>query len=179
MGQQSQSQNPVRKFSLAASSSSGMEWYPFHASRQLKKISLPGSGTGTAVAMRLVSRDASADLLQNLFNRLKSITRRGVLSRFGTTIIGASQRSWLFFAETLSSIPILTASSRSFFVFSFRASGVAITLVVRLAFIALCSSFSSTVIFGTCIIGRVWVWHTFIALPLNSFLKNSCSARFR
>ena len=124
--------------------------------------------------MRLVSRDASADLLQNLLRRLKSITRRGVLSRFGTTIIGASHRSWLFFAETFSSIPILTASSRSFFVFSFSASGVAITLVVRFAFIALCSSFNSTVIFGTCIIGRVWVWHTFIALALNSFLRNSC-----
>ena len=121
--------------------------------------------------MRFVSRVASAERLQNLFNKLKSITLLGVLSFLGTTIMGANQRSWLAPPETSSRIPILTALSKSFLVCSLIANDTGITLVVRFAFKPFFPSLNSTFIFSTFIIESGCVWQTFMELDLYTLLR--------
>ena len=49
------------------------------------------------------------------------------------------------------------------------------TLDVRFAFISVKPSLSSTVIFGTFIIGSGWVWHMFIELALNCMRRKSAN----
>lgn len=89
--------------------------------------------------------------------------------------MGANHRSWLGLPETSSRIPIFTALSKSFFVCVLNARGEAITLDVRFAFMVSQPSLSSTVIFGTFIIGSCWVWQMFIELALNCMRRKDAN----